>query len=189
VEILLPTLPHVFKPQNIKINMKKTRKSSQQIKSKARRNLNRKIDKKRKKYVVDTSVIINKFIPRLIERGLKGQIIIPNAVIAELENLANKGIEAGFIGLEQVASLHKIKKKKISLVFAGQRPDMKQIKYAKSGEIDALIRGLAFKNKAILVTADLVQAKSAQAYGIKVVFLKPRYIKKKKRWFSFFKKY
>ncbi len=159
---------------------------TQQIKTRARRNLNRKVEKQRKNYVVDTSAIINKFLPRLIEKGLKGRILIPNAVIAELENLANKGKEAGFIGLDEIVNLHKIKRKyKFTVSFVGPRPDEKHIKYAKSGEIDALIRSLAFKNKAILITADLVQAKSAQAYGLEILFLKPRFVKKKKSWLSF----
>ena len=167
----------------------KNKSRSQQIKSNARRNLNKKVEKLKKNYVIDTSAIVNQFIPKLLERGLKGKIIIPNAAIAELENLANKGNEAGFIGLDQVASLHELKKKyKISVSFAGIRPEIKHIRYAKSGEIDALIRGIAFKNKAILVTADLVQAKSAQAYGLEVIFLKPKVIQEKKSWLSFLKK-
>ncbi len=162
---------------------------TQRIKQRARRSLNGKIDKKQKNYVVDTSVIINRFMPRLIEKGLSGKIIIPDAAIAELENLANKGNEVGFTGLEEIAKLHHLKRKyKILIVFIGPRPDLKQIKFAKSGEIDALIRGIAFKNKATLITADLVQAKSAQAYGLSVIFLKPRIIKKKKSFFSFFRK-
>jgi len=169
--------------------LKRKKKTSQQIKIKARKNLNRRFEKKEKNYVVDTSVIVNKFLPGLIEKGLKGKIIIPNSVIAELENLANKGNEAGFIGLDQVANLHQLKKEyKIFISFTGPRPDFKHIRFAKSGEIDALIRGLAFKEKATLITADLVQAKSAQAYGIPVLFLKPKYIKKKKHWFPFFRK-
>lgn len=157
---------------------------TQQIKSRARRNLNGKIDEKKKTYVVDTSAIINKFIPKLLEKGLKGKIIIPHSVMAELENLANKGNEAGFVGLDEVASLHQLKKKyQISIYFEGQRPELKHIRFAKSGEIDALIREIAFKNKATLITADLVQAKSAQAYGISVLFLRPKVIEKKRKWF------
>ena len=165
--------------------MKQTR--SQEIKSKARRTLTKKFDKKKKNYVTDTSAVINRFLPKLIEKGLQGRIIIPDAVVAELENLANKGNEAGFIGLDEIAALHKIKKKyKISVNFEGPRPEIKHIKYAKSGEIDALIRGIASKNKATLITADLVQAKSAQAYNIEVLFLRP-YVpeKKKRKFFSF----
>lgn len=167
----------------------KKQSRTQEIKSRARRNLNKKVEKQKKNYVIDTSAIVNKFVPKLLERGLRGKIIIPNAAIAELENLANKGNEAGFIGLDQVAALHKLKKKyKVSLMFAGIRPEIKHIRYAKSGEIDALIRGIAFKNKAILVTADLVQAKSAQAYGLEVIFLKPKIIKEKKTWLSFLRR-
>ncbi len=160
---------------------------TQEIKSKARRNLNGKVDGKKKNYVVDTSAIINKFLPRLVEKGLKGKIIVPNSVMAELENLANKGNEAGFVGLDQVANLHTLKKKyDFILEFQGQRPEMKHIRFAKSGEIDVLIRDLAFKNRATLVTADLVQAKSAQAYGLNVIFIRPPVvIPEKKTWFSF----
>ena len=171
-------------------NGKKNKSRVQEIKSKARRNLNKKVDGKKKNYVVDTSAIINRFLPRLFERGLKGKILIHNSVMAELENLANKGNEAGFVGLDQVANLHKLKEKyRFVLEFKGSRPEMKHIRFAKSGEIDALIRDLAFKEKATLVTADLVQAKSAQAYGLSVIFIKPKVVEqKKKTFFSFLRK-
>ena len=103
---------------------------SQRIKTKARRTLTKKLDKKKQNYVVDTSAIINSFLPKLIQQGLIGKIIIPDAVVAELENLANKGNEAGFIGLDEIANLHKLKKKyKIFVQFQGPRPDIKHIKY------------------------------------------------------------
>jgi ATPase len=153
---------------------------SQKIKNYARRTLSSMIPASRKKYVLDTSAIINRFVSDLIIKGLKGTFIIPNAVMAELEHLANKGREEGFKGLEEVTNLRKIHKIKIH--FKGSRPSETQIKYAKSGEIDALIRKIASENKSILITADLVQAKSAQAYGLDVIFLKPK--TKKKSFFS-----
>ena len=156
------------------------KKSRQEIKIKARRNLSEKINPKRKNYIVDTSAVINKFLKKLIKKGLRGKLIIPNAVMAELENLANKGREEGFTGLEEVTKLHKYKQIKLS--FNGPRPSESQIKFAKSGEIDALIRDLATKTNSVLITADLVQAKSAQAYGLEVIFLKPKQ-KRKKRFF------
>ena len=162
--------------------MKSKKKTiSQRIKSRARRGLTGKITKQKKNYVVDTSAIINKFLPKLIRRGLRGKLIIPNAVMAELENLANKGKEEGFTGLEEITKLHR--QKGVKIYFEGTRPSEKQIRYAKSGEIDALIRDIARKSRAILITADLVQAKSSQAYGIPVIFLRPRIRKKKKRFF------
>jgi len=137
-----------------------------------------------KKYLVDTSAIINKKVSKLAGKGLAGTVFIPNAVIAELENLANKGQDVGFNGLEEIAKLHRFKR--LRVIFIGPRPSEHQIKYAKSGEIDALIRSLAYKIKATLVTSDMVQAKSAQAYNIPVQFMKINYHKKKK--FSLFKK-
>ena len=137
-----------------------------------------------RKYLVDTSAIIHKKVSRLAKQGLAGTILVPNASIAELENLANKGNKLGYNGLEEIAKLHNFKKLKIR--FVGSRPTLHQIRFAKSGEIDALIRELAYKNKAVLITADKVQAKSAQAYGIKVWFIKLR-TKRPVKKFLFFK--
>jgi len=124
----------------------------------------------------------------LIKKGLRGRILIPNAVMAELESQANKGFETGFIGLEEIVKLHRLKKEhKIEVFFEGLRPGEHQIKYAKHGEIDALIRESALKNKAILITSDLVQAKTAQAYGLEVIFLRPK-VKREKKGFFWFKK-
>ena len=160
----------------------------QSIKRRARKTLNCNFEKEKCNYVIDTSAIINKFIPKLINKGLKGKIIIPNAVMAELENLANKGREEGFTGLEEVAKFHKIKHQfPITIFFEGLRPNEMQIRFAKSGEIDSIIRDIARKNNAILITADLVQAKTSQAYGLKVLFLRTKIEKKKKR-FLFWKR-
>src|SRR3989344_2186796 len=161
---------------------------SRNIKARARRSLTRNVGIQARNYVVDTSSVINKFLPKLISQGLKGKMIIPNAVMAELENLANKGKEEGFIGLEEVAKLHKLKEK-VKIYFEGTRPNEMQIKFAKSGEIDALIREIARRNKAVLITSDLVQAKTAQAYGLEVVFLKPKIKEEKKKfWKRFWKR-
>ncbi|MFH1307504.1 MAG: PIN domain-containing protein [archaeon] len=162
----------------------KNQTRSQRIKRKARRNLSSKFSREKDNYVVDTSAIIHRFLPGLIKKGLSGRIIIPNAVMAELESQANKGFEWGFIGLDEVVNLHNLKEKyKITIFFEGIRPQENHIKYAKSGEIDALIREIARENNATLITSDLVQAKSAQAYNIPVIFLRPKLEKPKKRRF------
>jgi ATPase len=163
---------------------------SSEIKSRARKSLRSDFTKQKKNYVIDTSFVINKFLPKVISKGLNGKIIIPNAVMAELENQANRGREEGFIGLEEIAKLHKFKRKyHLEIFFEGARPNEMQIKFAKSGEIDALIREIARKNKASLLTSDLVQAKTAQAYGLEVLFFKPKIIEQpKKRKLLFWKK-
>lgn len=139
------------------------------------------------RYLVDTSVIAQKKLFRLFKTKIKGELLIPNAVIAELENLANHGNDVGFQGLEEIAKMHTLKSR-VKIKFLGDRPSGHQIKFAKSGEIDAMIRSLAVQEKAVLITADKVQAKSAQAYGLKVFFIKTKFKEeKKKREFSLFK--
>ena len=165
------------------------KKQKPEFKKNARKTLKSDFSQDFQSYVIDTSVVINKFLPTLIKKGLKGKIIIPNAVMAELENMANKGREEGFIGLEEVANLHKLKKLyKIQLYFYGNRPNEMQIKFAKSGEIDSLIREIARANKAIIVTSDLVQAKTSQAYGLNVLFLRVKIPEKKKPFLFFWKR-
>ncbi|MEK6936993.1 MAG: PINc/VapC family ATPase [Nanoarchaeota archaeon] len=122
-----------------------------------------------KKYVVDTSAIIEKVVSQLHkEKKIEGTIIIPNAVVAELENQANKGLEIGFIGLEEIQDIRKLNFK---IEFLGERPNEFQIRQAKSGEIDALIREIANNEKAILITADKVQSESGKAFGLEVIYL------------------
>ncbi len=138
------------------------------------------------RYLVDTSVIAQKKLFKLFRDKIKGELLIPNAVIAELENLANHGNDVGFHGLDEIAKMHTLKSR-VKITFMGDRPNQHQIKFAKSGEIDALIRSLAFQEKAVLITADKVQAKSAQAYGLKVFFIKTRFKEEGKKRFSLFR--
>jgi ATPase len=139
-------------------------------------------------YVPDTSVIIEGLVSKLIEKKeISGTILIPNAVIAELESQANKKRETGFLGLDELKKLQDLKKqKKIELKFIGERPTTDQIKLAKTGEIDALIRQLAYEKNATLITADRVQSYSASVYGIKVKFIEQKTPKSKLRIEKYF---
>jgi len=134
-----------------------------------------------KTYVPDTSVIIEGVVSKLIEKHeLKGTVVIPNAVVAEIESQANKKREVGYLGLEELKRLQELKKEnKVDLRFVGDRPTVDQIKYAKSGEIDALIRKIAYEESAILITADFVQSESAKVYGLKVHFIEQKTPKSK----------
>ena len=128
-----------------------------------------------KKYVVDTSVVIERLITQLIkEKKVVGTIIIPNAVVAELEAQANRGQDIGLIGLEEIQNIRKIKAKDVSIEFMGDRPTETQIKFAKAGEIDASIRDIAYQQKATLITADFVQSESGKAFGLKVMYFQTR---------------
>ena len=51
----------------------------------------------------------------------------------------------------------------------GQRPDLDDIRLAKHGRIDAIIKDVAMHESATLITADYVQALVAEAQGIKAL--------------------
>ncbi|MEK6940505.1 MAG: PINc/VapC family ATPase [Nanoarchaeota archaeon] len=126
------------------------------------------------KFIIDTSVVIERAITKLLkDKKISGEILIPKAVIAELEHQANSGKQTGIIGLEELQDLQNLKEAgKIDLAIIGTRPNLYQIHNAKQGgEIDALIHDLAYDNSAILITADKIQANAAKASGIQVEFI------------------
>lgn len=128
------------------------------------------------KIVPDTSVIVDGRISYLVqdEDFEDSEIIIPEAVISELEYQANKGRESGFNGLEELKNLQKYYNRGIiHLSFVGERPNIEEITLSRRGEIDAMIRDIARKNDAMLITSDKVQSEVAKAQGLDVVLIKP----------------
>jgi len=127
--------------------------------------------------VVDTSIIIDGEITKLIESGsLKDcEIIIPVAVLDELQSQASQNKDYGFVGLEEIKKIRDlVQKNNIVLRFEGVRPSMDDIKLARHGRIDAIIKDIAKKNNATFYTADYVQALVAQAEGVKTSYSKPQ---------------
>jgi len=125
------------------------------------------------KYVVDTSVLIDGRVSQMLESGeIKGTIIIPEPAIAELEAQANAGRMTGLQGLEEVRRIREIAEKKgLDVLFLGERPSLEQIRLAKSGEIDNMIRRIAEEEDAVLITSDRVQYTVAVAKGVKAMYL------------------
>jgi len=127
--------------------------------------------------VPDTSVLIDGRITSMIKTGeyKNVTIIIPEAVVAELEAQANNGREIGFSGLSELQQLSRMAEEKIiTIKFSGVRPTLEQVKLASGGEIDSMIRQIAIENQARFVTSDMVQAEVARAKGLDVVYLKPQ---------------
>ncbi|MEM5813387.1 MAG: PINc/VapC family ATPase, partial [Candidatus Aenigmatarchaeota archaeon] len=76
---------------------------------------------------------------------------------------------------------------KISIEFSGERPSLEDIKLARSGRIDSLIREIAKKEDAYLLTADFVQSLVAEAEGVKVIYIAPQiFVKEKLKFEEFF---
>ncbi|MBN1323167.1 MAG: Flp pilus assembly complex ATPase component TadA [Methanotrichaceae archaeon] len=127
--------------------------------------------------VPDTSVVIDGRISARVKSGaLAGRrIVVPEAVVAELEAQANHGRDTGIKGLEELRRLsEQAKAGKIELEYVGTRPDLDQIKLAGGGEIDAMIRDVALDLGASFLTSDMIQFRVAQAMGIEVEYVRPQ---------------
>ncbi len=136
------------------------------------------------KLVPDTSVIIEGIVSRKIEKKeiVPETVIIHEAILAELEHQANLNKTVGYFGLDEIKKIKELSKKfDFKVEFAGTRPRASEIKYARMGEVDAMIRDFAYENEGTLITADKVQAKVAEAKGMSLIFIeleiKPRKIR------------
>ncbi len=130
----------------------------------------------KKKIVVDTSIVIDGEISKKIENNEineNHEIIVPRAVIDELQSQACKRKEHGFVGLMELKKIReKGGEKNIKINYSGDKPSISEIKLAKNGRIDALITDIAENEKATLITADYVQHLVADAIGIKTIHKK-----------------
>ena len=124
----------------------------------------------KKKIVLDTSIIIDGEISKKIENNEineNHEIIIPLAVIDELQSQACKQKEHGTIGLMELKNIReKSIGKKININYAGEKPSLSEIKLAKNGRIDSIINDIAKKENATLFTSDFIQHLVADATGI-----------------------
>ena len=122
----------------------------------------------------DTSILIEGILSKKIEgQEYKiDELIVHEAVLAELEHQANLGKAIGYLVLEELRKLRGLSEKfDFKIKYGGQRPRAVDIKYASLGEIDSLIRTLAHDEDSTLITSDKVQYKVAEARGIKTIFI------------------
>jgi len=128
------------------------------------------------KIVLDTSVIINGLLVAQVESGniRNYEIIIPQAVIDELQSQASQKKEQGFTGLKEIQNLKDLSKNfGLEISIQGNHPSSEDIRMAGKGKIDSLIKDIAKQNQATLYTSDKVQHLVAQTEGISSVFLQP----------------
>lgn len=131
--------------------------------------------------IPDTSAVIIGAISEIIETEDIDypEIIVPEAVVCELEHQANANRSEGIRGLKELQKLQQLQYEgELSISFKGRRPTNYDIKYAKSGEIDSIIRDLARSEMGTLLTNDKVQAETAKAQGIPVYFFKQQHKEK-----------
>ena len=131
--------------------------------------------------IPDTSAVIIGAVSKLLEEEDLDypEIIVPEAVVCELEHQANANRSEGRRGLKELQKLQNLQDEgELAITFKGKRPTNYDIKYAKSGEIDGIIRDLARSEMGTLLTNDKVQAETAKAQGIPVYYYKQEYVEK-----------
>ncbi|MEM1942555.1 MAG: HAD-IA family hydrolase [Candidatus Caldarchaeum sp.] len=134
------------------------------------------VENRPKLVVPDTSVIINGTITQLVEKGEldNSELVIPVAVIDELQAQASQKREPGFIGLNELKKIRaSAEQYGLSIRFSGERPSLDDIRLARKGRIDALIREVAGKEGGVLYTSDYVQALVAETEGVAVRYFPP----------------
>ena len=126
--------------------------------------------------VPDTSAVVDGRVSERVEDGTyEGvTVVVPEAVVGELESQANDGLESGWDGLSELQRLAEFAdEERIGLRYVGDRPDSDARSHADEGDIDALIREVADTEGATLLSSDIVQAEVARAKGIDVEYVEP----------------
>ncbi|QDX39986.1 PINc/VapC family ATPase [Salarchaeum sp. JOR-1] len=128
------------------------------------------------KLVPDTSVVIDGRVSAGVESGeyAGATVVVPEAVVGEIEAQANSGRSTGWDGLSELQRLADLADDgDIDLQYVGDRATEEDIKRAAAGAIDAIIRDVAVEYDATFVTSDIVQSEVAKAKGLDVQYLEP----------------
>jgi ATPase len=126
--------------------------------------------------VPDTSAVIDGRISgRIVDGSLAGAtVLVPRAIVAELEAQANADAARGWDGLTELRQLvAQSDDGEIELEYIGRRPSDIEVDHAERGDVDALIRELASEHDATVLTSDGVQAEVARATGLDVEYIEP----------------
>lgn len=126
--------------------------------------------------VPDTSAVVDGRVSERVEDGTYegATVVVPEAVVGELEAQANDGRDSGWDGLSELQRLATMADEgRIDLTYVGVRPEAGRRDAAEEGEIDAVIRDAASEHDATLLTSDVVQAEVAKAKGLAVDYLEP----------------
>jgi len=125
--------------------------------------------------VPDTSAVIDGRVSERARDEFAGAtVVVPEAVVGELEAQANAGRETGRRGLAELKRLVELDEAgELTVEYVGRRPEGGEKRDAAEGEIDALIRDVAADRGATLLTSDRVQAEVAEAKGFDVEYVEP----------------
>ncbi len=129
-------------------------------------------------YVPDTSVIADGRLTQFLARKNDARIILPEAVLAEIEHLADEGRSVGFTALDELKKLRRMANDGIIMLdFYGRRPHNWNIRDDDRVQLDDIVRNTALENDAILLTGDPIQRDLAEIKGIPVEYIESPEVK------------
>ena len=126
--------------------------------------------------VPDTSAVIDGRVSERIDGGSykEATVLVPEAVVGELESQANAGYDSGWNGLEELQALAGFADAgDIELDYVGRRASGDEQAGASEGDVDAIIRDVAEDHDATLLSSDIVQSEVAKAKGLSVEYVEP----------------
>jgi ATPase len=126
--------------------------------------------------VPDTSAVVDGRVTERLDAGeySAATVYVPEAVVGELESQANAGRDSGWDGLAELQRLVDRAGEGLTVEYVGRRSTGDERSASHEGDIDALIRDLAERHDATLLTSDGVQAEVARAKGLAVDYVEPR---------------
>jgi ATPase len=126
--------------------------------------------------VPDTSAVVDGRVTERLDAGQypDARILVPEAVVGELESQANEGRDSGWDGLAELQRLVDRAENGLIVEYVGRRTTGDERSAAHEGDIDALIRDIAEERDATLLTSDGVQAEVGRAKGLSVDYVEPR---------------
>lgn len=115
------------------------------------------------------------------------EVCVPYAALDELQAQASRNVDVGFIGLAELKRIRLFcESKGYRLYFYGPKPSFDDIRLAKKGRIDGMIRDVARDVNGTLYTADYVLYLTAEAEGVKTKYLRPDIKTKDLRFEAYF---
>lgn len=139
-----------------------------------------------KSYVPDASTLIDGHLTRLVKSGeLQGcRIVVPNAVVAQLEQEARLGKDSGFSGLAELRRLKQFSDEgRIKLELVGERVSSGEV----ATTVSAAVREVTRAQGAVLITSDEVMAEVGRVEGLEVWFLQPVTAETKPKLLEYFR--
>jgi len=123
-------------------------------------------------YIPDTTVIVERSLSILIERGIvRGRILIPMEMIRFFEREARHGRALGILGLEELSKIRELGDRGLALI------DIIEVSRGVTplslDELNTIIREYAARAGAKVVTHDKLQQLACRALGVDALYVEP----------------